>query len=308
MLAWIREARLFARARRSLDKVRRVLFDTYERFAADDGDLLAGGIAFFAVLSLAPTLVIALALASTLLGTEAVSGALVAELRPMVGGTSAHFVSEVIERSHRSGASGPAALLGALVTIYASTRVFVQVQSALNRMWGISQTDADATLKQRAFQLVRKRIVSFGLVLGLGFLLAVIVGAKTALAYVAATLNLPHVPLLWRAADLLLSFVSLVAVLAAIYRILPDASIAWSHAFRGGLMTAAGFALGGMVVGIYFEYAHVGSAFGAAGSLVVFMLSAYYFAQIFLFGAELTGAVASQPGATTRSSTNGARS
>lgn len=271
----------------------------YRAFNADDGDLLAGGIAFFSVLSLAPTLMIALAFASRMLGGRAVSGVLVSELRPLLGDTAAAFVAEVIGHSNETGFSDEAALIGAGVTMYASTRLFIQVQAALNRVWGVS-VESSGPWYAQAMRLVKKRALSFALVLGLGVLLALTAVAKALMSYTAHHLGLPDVPVLWRAADLGLSFFGLVCVLAAVYRVLPDLSIGAWHALRGGFITAVLLTFGALIVGAYLDSSVVASAFGAAGSLVVFMLSAYYGALIFLFGAELTAVYAREEGALAR--------
>lgn len=276
-------------------RLRTLLMHSYESFEHDDGELLAGGIAFFTVLSLAPMIVVALALASRVLGGRALDGVLVAELKPLIGETSAEFVSEMIGRSEATGFSGHAAVIGTLITLYASSRLFTQVQAALNRIWRVGARDS-RSLRDRAMHMVRKRVLSFALVLGLGVVLAVTTVAKTTLSHLATHLGLPNVPFLWHAADLTLSFCALVCTLAAVYRVLPDLSIGFRHALRGGFITALFLVLGTMFVGIYLDSALVASAFGAAGSLVVFMLSAYYGAIIFLFGAELTAVSAREEG------------
>jgi membrane protein len=288
------------RLRGRLLNFREHVAEAYRCFETDDGEFLAGGIAFFSVLSMAPMLVIALALASRMLGGRAVSGVLVAELRPILGDTSAAFVAEMIERTEASGISGHAAFLGALVTIYASTRLFLQVQIALNRVWGMNGRET-GSLKARAVGMLRKRLVSFALVLALGIILASLVVAKTVLSHLANRLGLPHVPFLWRAVDLGISFAALTLMVAVIYRFLPDARIGFRPALRGALMTSLFLTAGTLLVGMYLDSFGVATAFGAAGSLVVFMLSAYYGAQIFLFGAELTGVSARREGLLTPS-------
>jgi membrane protein len=280
-----------ARARRYRGQLQRA----YLAFELHDGELLAGGIAFFAVLSLAPMLVVALALASRVLGGRALDGVLVAELKPLIGETAATFVSDVLARSEATGFSGHAAVFGTLVTIYASGRLFVQVQIALNRIWHPTPRES-GSLRQRAWRVVEKRVLSFALVLGLGLLLAITTVAKASLSWLANQLGLPDVPFLWHAADLGLSFCALVCTLAAVYRFLPDSSIGFRFALRGGLITAIFLVLGTVAVGVYLDSGVVSSAFGAAGSLVVFMLSAYYGAIIFLYGAELTAVYAREEG------------
>lgn len=278
-----------------LRRVRTQLVHAYEAFERDDGELLAGGIAFFAVLSLAPMLVVALALASRVLGGRALSGVLVAELKPLIGEAAAAFVSEVVGRSEATGFSGHAAVIGTIVTVYASGRLFIQVQIALNRIWRVNGRDS-RTLRDRALRVLEKRVASFALVLGLGILLAITTVAKAALSYLATQLGLPNVPFLWHAADVALSFGALVCTLAAIYRVLPDLSIGFRYALRGGFITALFLVPGTFFVGIYLDSSVVASTFGAAGSLVVFMLSAYYGAIMFLFGAELTAVYAREEG------------
>jgi membrane protein len=253
------------------------------------------------VLSLSPSLIIALAIGSRVLGGRAISGELLAELRPLLGNTAAAFVSEVLERTQESGITGHAAAAGAIVTIYASTRLFVQVQIALNRVWNVAPAP-HGSLRGRLLEMLEKRVVSFSLVLALGLLLAATVLTKSVLSVIAAGLGLPRVPLLWQAADLTVSFAALVFMLAGVYRVLPDVRIGLRHALRGGLITAIFLSGGAVLVGLYLDAFGVASAFGAAGSLVVFMLSAYYGAQIFLFGAELTGVSARRHGVLSPSS------
>ncbi|MFT3926167.1 MAG: YihY/virulence factor BrkB family protein [Myxococcales bacterium] len=288
-------ARKWRAVRRWLRHFRAQLVRAYQAFQEDDGELLAGGIAFFAVLSLAPMLVVALALASRVLGGRALDGVLVAELKPLIGGSAAQFVSDVMGRSEATGLSKHAAIIGAVITVYASSRLFIQVQSALNRVWRVGTRDSQ-NLRQQMMRMVKKRLLSFALVLGLGALLAVTTVTKTALSHLAHHLGLPDVPLIWHAADAGLTFCALVCALSAIYRVLPDLSIGFRHALRGGFITAVFLALGVLVVGVYLDSGVVASAFGAAGSLVVFMLSAYYGAIFFLFGAELTAASARDEG------------
>jgi membrane protein len=267
----------------------------YRAFQEDGGDLLAGGIAFFSVLSLAPTLVIALAIASRVLGGRALNGMLVHELKPLLGGTAAAFVADVIAHSQASGLSQHAAVIGAVVTVYASTRLFIQVQIALNRIWHVTPAE-DGRWHTRVVRLLKKRLLSFALVLGLGALLALISLTKTTLARVAHHFGLRHVPVLWHALDFGVSFFALACVLTAIYRVLPDRSIGLRHALRGGLITTIFLIVGAVLVGLYLDSFATVLAFGAAGSLVVFMLSAYYGALIFLFGAELTAVSAHEEG------------
>ncbi len=274
----------------------KMLRDAYTAFDADDGTLLAGGIAFYAVLSIAPMLVIALAVAGAVLGDDAASGVLSAKLTQVLGERAAELLADVVEQSRPSTVGSVAMLLSLALTVYASTRLFVQLQVSLNRIWGLARPDAP-NLKARVRAVVRERVLSFVLVLFLGAVLTATVAMKSVLASIALFLALPRVPLLWRVTDLVLSLSALTATITLVYRFLPQVRIPWGHALRGAAFTAVLVGVGSQVVGLYLEMAGAASAFGAAGALAVVMLAAYYSAQIFLFGAELTGLYAARGGA-----------
>ena len=272
----------------------RRLGEAVHAFEEDDASFLAGGIAFYAVLSFAPMSVIALVVAAAVLGTDAANGVLTQTLRPAIGMDAARFVADVIERSRASGHGSWATLASTGVTLYAGTRLFACIQTALNRIWGVPRSQKPLLAQARS--LLKKRLRALVLVVGLGALLILLVGWRSSAHAVAGHLGFSAVPLLWRAADFVFGLILLTALLAAIYRYLPDARIRWRPALQGGALTALLVSLGSALVASYFDSAGAQSTYGAAGSVVVLMLAMYYIANIFLFGAELTGVIAADSG------------
>lgn len=272
----------------------RALLNAYGCFDRRDGFLLCGGIAYFAVLSLAPALVVALGLASFLLGDEAASGVLERELSEAIGPEPAAFLSELVKRSGSPSEGGIAALVGAAVALYAATRVFVELHNALRRIWGIGVA-ADAPLRLRAWLFVKGRLTAFVLVLLLGALMAAFVVAEAAVQWFAGKLSEWVDPALFGVSDVVLGYLALTALIAAIYRTLAEGVVGWRDALRGSALTALLLALGGYAVSLYLRMGFAYSVYGAAGSFAALMLASYYCAIIFLFGAALARSYQSGP-------------
>jgi len=225
-----------------------------------------------------------IAVAGALFGADAVRGQIYREFQGVMGRDTAAFIQGVLQSAVRHG-SGLAAVLGTATLLLGASAVFVQLQESLNIIWAVAPKPGAALTT-----LLRKRLLSFALVLGLGFLLVVSLVLSAALTafggFLEAHLNLP-VNLL-TITNGLLSFLVVMLLFAMIYRLLPDVQLSWREVWTGGAVTALLFAVGKALIGLYLGHTTTASTYGAAGSLVVILLWVYYSSLVFLFGAELT--------------------
>ena len=268
----------------------------FRRWQSDNAPRLAAALTFYMIFSLAPTFIIVVAIASSVVGRPAAHRELVAYLRDYLGAANADVVVRVGEAASLE-ASGPLVIAaGTLVLVLASTAAFSELHSALNKVWRIPA-------QQSGFPgILYGRLVAFLTVLGLGVLLLVSVAASAVLSFAGRALDgiaVRHGTLL-AAADFALSFAVVTLGFAMVYRYVPDGEIAWRDVWIGGLITAALFTAGKTLIGVYLGRLAVQSIYGAAASLVAVLLWMYYSAQIFFFGAEWTRAYAQLGSSTER--------
>lgn len=266
----------------------RLLFETVDCWSRHDAATQSAALAYFTVFSLAPFLLVVIALAGAVFGEDAVRGQIVAEFQGLMGRDAAAAVQSLLQKavlpdSRRAFAN----VIGIALVLVGTTAVFVQLQEALNKVWEVAPRPGPLLSS-----LLKKRFVSFALVLAVGFLLFVSLVLSAALAaiesYLARHGTLPVAVV--AAGNNVLSFAILVVLTGLIYRILPDASITWREVGLGALFTSTLLTAGKWLIGLYLGRAAVASLFGAAGSLIVLLLWIYYSSCILLFGAELTRA------------------
>jgi membrane protein len=255
----------------------------------DDGALSRGAaIAFYAVTSIGPVLLIVVAIAGLFFGEDAARGALMTKLDQTMGPQIAGFLQLAIgsASNHRSGIL--ATLIGVISLIVTASGVFGEMQTALNAIW---RTNPEGTAVTR---LIKARLTSLTLVVTLGFLLLVSLVIGAAIAAVGEALDniMPFTEALLHLLNFAISLVFLAAIFAAIYKILPDRRLEWRDTVVGALVTALLITIGKMAIGIYIGRSGIASSYGAAGSVLASLLWIYYSAQIFLFGAEFTRAYA----------------
>jgi membrane protein len=258
-------------------KVWLVLRMTGESFIADDAWSRAASIAYFTLFSVAPTLLVVIAVAGLAFGQEAARGAIVSQL----GGLKAMI------RSASDSMSGTwATVIGLVAILLATTGVFGEVQSSLNTVW--KAQSRRSTLSR----LVRARIASLGLVIAFGFVLMVSLAVSAALTALMTFLHgiFPVLEAGLVVVDVLLSIVLISALFAAMYKVLPDTPIAWHDVIVGAVCATLLFAGGKYLIALYIGSSNIASSFGAAGALIVLLLWIFYSAQIFLLGAEFTRA------------------
>jgi membrane protein len=262
--------------------------DAFTSFARHGGRLLAGAIAFYALLSMAPIMVIALYVSGRVASEAAAREELALGLGNFLGREGADTALALLDRFHASGSGPLLSVVNGAVLLYASTRLFSQLKRSLNFMWDVEELPRKG-LKTFVIRQVQKRLVAVVMVLLVCVLLLASVLFKTALTVagdvVGATMTARR---LWQAVELGASFVVVTIIFAGIYKLLPDVRIAWRDAWIGALATALLFTVGTLLIGVYLGHTTVGSTFGAAGSVVMLLLWVHYSAQVFFLGAAFT--------------------
>ncbi|MFC7607401.1 YihY/virulence factor BrkB family protein [Teichococcus aestuarii] len=257
-------------------------------FIEDEALSRGAAIAFYTVTSLAPVLLIAIAIAGLAFGEDAARGAIVAQLQGLMGPGGAEMVQSIILSASNPTSGMLASVFGVLTLFITASGVFGEIQASLNMIWR-------AELKgDTVSRLLRARAASLGLVATLGFLLMVSLVVSAALTALGSLLDqsLPAVAVLVRLANAVISFALICALFAAIYKFLPDRRLEWRDVLVGAVVTTLLFNVGKTLIGLYLGSSAIGSTYGAAGSAVIVLLWIYYSAQIFLLGAEFTKAYA----------------
>jgi membrane protein len=258
---------------------------TANSWLGHEGPRLAASLSLYSLLSLAPLVILTIAIASLAFGQSAAQQALVVEVRDLMGSEGARTVQTVIEHGKEPHAGSLASIIGVIILIVGASSVFGELQSALNKIWDVKPPDQVGLL-----MLIRSRLVSFALVLGFGFLLLVSLVFSAALAafgrLFSARLSLPAE--LLAVSNAVVSFGGIFVLIALILKYVPDVRLRWRDVWPGALGTAFLFTIGKVLLGLYLGKTAVGSAYGAAGSLIVVILWVYYSAMIFYFGAEFT--------------------
>ncbi len=251
---------------------------------------LGAALSFYTVLSLAPLLVICLAVAGLAFGNEAAEGRVAAELSAAFGPAVGESIGKMIPKDEPRHAGVLTMLLGAATLLFGAAGVFGQLQDALNTIWEVQPKPG-----RGVWGFVRDRFLSFTMVLGVCFLLLVSLVLSAGLSALAAHWTPASVPggaALWEAANNVVSLAVVTLLFAAMFKVLPDVRIQWRDVWVGAFVTAALFTLGKLLLGLYLGRSGVASSYGAAGSVVLVLLWVYYSAQIFLFGAAFTRAYA----------------
>lgn len=275
--------------RRALGAVRNLyglLKDTVSAWIDDYAPSMGAAIAYYTVFSVAPLLLIVISVAGIVFGADAARGAIVTELQGFIGTEGAKAIEDMLAAVSEPATSTLTTLAGLVTLLIGATTVFAELQSALDRIWRVPERQKTSGL----WGLLRARVLSFGMILGIGFLLIVSLLASAALA----ALSRGWAPLfgeeeaLAHIVDFVFSLVVITTGFAMIYKIMPRARVRWPDVWLGALVTALLFTFGKFLIGLYIGKTGVASGYGAAGSLVVLLVWVYYSAQIFLLGAEFT--------------------
>ena len=247
---------------------------------------MGAALAYYTVFSIAPLLVIVIAVAGFVFGQEAVQGQVAAQLDGLIGEEGAIAVQGLIESANEPAQGIIATVIGVVMLVIGATTVFGELQSSLDRIWRVPAPPGANGI----WNLLRTRLLSFGMVLGLGFLLLVSLVVSAGLAAFGTWWGGAFAgwEALLQVLNLALSFALITGLFAMIYKIMPRADIAWRDVWVGAAVTAVLFEIGKFLIGLYLGKSGVTSGFGAAGSLVVLLVWVFYSAQIFLLGAEFT--------------------
>jgi membrane protein len=262
----------------------------------EDGALTYGAaIAYYTIFSIAPVLLIVIAIAGLVFGHDAAEGAIVAQLSGLMGQQSAEALQSMLQSAGNTSSGTLATIIGIGTLLVTASGVFGEMQTAINAIWKAKPRSSTVS------RLIRARIVSLGLVMALGFLLMVSLVLSAALAAVGTYLYgiFPGIRLLLQIANFAISFALISLLFAAIYKFLPDTPIEWRDVTTGAVVTALLFTIGKTLIGLYIGSSKVASSYGAAGALIVILLWIYYSAQIFLLGAEFTKCYAHSHGSKT---------
>ena len=248
---------------------------------------MGAALAYYTMFSIAPLLLIVISLAGFLFGMEAARGELVEQLRGLMGPQGAQAVQGLLVSMSKPAESIMAVVVGSTLLLIGATSVFAELQDALDRIWR-----APKRRKGGIWSLLRARLLSFGMIMGIGFLLMVSLVASAALAAFGRLWGplFADWALLARLINSLFTFVFTATLFALIYKIMPRVDVGWEDVWIGAVVTALLFTAGKFLIGFYIGRSGVTSGFGAAGSLVVLLLWVYYSAQVFLMGAEFTWA------------------
>ena len=246
---------------------------------------MGAALAYYTMFSIAPLLVIVIGVAGYFFGADAARGEILEQLRGLMGEDGARAIQGLLESASHPANSAIATLLGPILLIVGATSVFGELQDALDRIWR-----APEKAKGGIWTLLRARLLSFGLIMGLAFLLMVSLVISAGLAAVSRWMSpvFGGWTTLLYIADIAISFGLVTGMFAMIYKIMPRVHIAWHDVWIGAAVTGFLFALGKFLIGLYIGKTGIASGFGAAASLVVILVWVYYSAQIFLLGAEFT--------------------
>ena len=263
----------------------KLLKEAFTEWQEDKASLLAAALAYYTVFSITPLLVIAIAIAGAVFGRDAAEGEIVQQINQLVGQQGAEAIETALKNAHQPELGSIASVISIVVLLIGASGVFAQLQEALNTVWNVKQKS-----NAGIWGFIRKRLLSFGVVLAIGFLLLVSLIFSAILSGIGK-LNigiLPGMTSLWQLLNFAISFGVITLLFALIYKYLPDVKIRWKDVWIGATITALLFTIGKFLIGLYLGRGSLGSAYGAAGSLIVFLAWVFYSAQILLFGAEFT--------------------
>lgn len=263
----------------------KLMKEAFIEWQQDKASLLAAALAYYTVFSITPLLVIAIAIAGAVFGREAAQGEIVQQINQLVGQQGAEAIETALKNANQPELGSIASIISIVVLLIGASGVFAQLQEALNTVWNVKPKPNSGI-----WGFIRKRLLSFGVVLAIGFLLLVSLIFSAVLSGISKLQIgiLPGVTSLWQWLNFAISFGVITLLFALIYKYLPDVKIRWKDVWVGAIITALLFTIGKYLIGLYLGRGSLGSAYGAAGSLIVFLAWVFYSAQILLFGAEFT--------------------
>jgi membrane protein len=259
--------------------------EVFEEWSKDDALSLGAALAYYTIFSMAPLLVLVIAIAGLVFGRAAAEGQIVTQIQDAIGPAGAKTIEEMIARASRPSSGVTATVVSLATMFFGASGAFGQLQSSLNKIWDVGGK------RRRGIQgHLRKRALAFGMIVFSGFLLFLSLAASTALAVVHGFIDerFPILGPLLPLANFTLSLAVITLLFAMILKMLPEVTIEWGDVWLGAIVTSLLFAIGKALIGLYLGRAGVTSVYGAAGSLVLVLLWIYYSAQLLFLGAEFT--------------------
>ncbi len=261
----------------------------------DDNVMKYGAsLSYYTVFSLAPMLIIIIGICGLLFGREAVQGQVYSEIKDLVGNDAALQIQDTIKNIHFTKDTPLATITSIIILLIGGTGIFGEIQDSLNRIWGLK-----VKTKKTWWKLILSRLLSFSIIISLGFVLMVSLLLNALIAIVGNRLNnivsgvgKVFIPVI----DNLLTFFITTLLFAIIFKVLPDAKIKWKDVTIGAFITAILFTLGKIGIGLYLGQSNMATIYGAAGSVIIIMVWAYYSSVILYLGAEVTKVYATQYG------------
>lgn len=271
----------------SIRRIWLLLKITFSQWRQDQASVMAAALAYYTVFSLAPLLIIVIAIAGAVFGEQAAKGELVMQMQGLIGKEGAQLIQTAIENASQLDPSqGPIpTLINIILLLSGASVIFGQLQQSLNRIWKVEPKPGNGII-----DFVRKRLLSFSMVLVIAFLLLVSLVISTILVILGNYLKalVPGFTYLWHLLNFFVSLGIVTLLFAMMFKILPDAKIAWKDVWMGAALTALLFDIGKFLLGLYLGKTSLASAYGAAGSLVIVLTWVFYSAQILFLGAEFT--------------------
>ncbi len=274
----------------SLKGVIEIFKNAFTGFSDDKVTKLSGSLAYYTVFSMGPLLIVIISLCGLFLGREAVEGKIYGQLSGFVGADTAVQLQEIIKNASLAGKSKLAAIIGGIILLVGATTIFAEIQDSINSIWGLKPKPKRGWLK-----MLQNRMLSFSVIISLGFLLLVSLSISSIIDGFSDRLK-AHFPdvtiVVFYIINILITLLVTSLIFGVIFKVLPDADIKWKDVIAGSVATAFLFMLGKFGISFYISKSNVGSTYGAAGSLVILLLWIYYSSLILYFGAELTKAYA----------------
>ncbi|PCC71472.1 membrane protein [Nannocystis exedens] len=267
---------------RTLRKIFLLLKDAALEFTREDPFTQAGALSYYTMLSLAPFLLLLVAVVGLIYGEEAARGEVVDRLAHLIGGEAAGLAQDILAHAHKAGGGLLSAVISGVVMLVGATTAFGQLQSALDHIW--SATPSQAGWRNT----LRGRLLGLVLILALGAAVVALLVAGSIVSGLSALPGFEGLGWFWRLVDLGVSLTVMTGLFALLFKLLPNAEVRWREVAIGAATTSLLFTVGQWAIGVYLGRAAVGSAYGAAGSVVVLMAWVYYSSLIVLFGAEIT--------------------
>lgn len=260
--------------------------ETFSEFSDDNVIKLSASLAYYTVFSIGPLLLVIISLTGLFFETEAVTGKMYTQISSLVGTSGAEQVLKIIQNMREQQSAAKYSIIGAVILVFGATTVFTDIQDSINYIWSIKAKPKKGWLKY-----LRNRLLSFSIIVGMGFLLVVSLFVNTLADLLTQRLQqifVTEAVIIFKVINLIILFAIVSLLFAVIYKVLPDAEIKWKDAFVGALFTSGLFLVGKFLIGYYLGNSDMGITYGAAASVVIILSWVYYTATILYFGAEFT--------------------